>query len=59
MNLIRRTLMRRIAHPGVDFMNENVFQTLTDRHDLVPRQRTFTPVQKTLQPDAKIRSSHP
>jgi hypothetical protein len=50
--------MRCIAHRRVYFMNEDVIQTLTDRHDLVPCQRAITPVQKTLQPNAEIRRRH-
>jgi hypothetical protein len=55
MNLMERTLMGRIAHPGIDFVNEDIPQALTDRHDLVPCQRAITPVQKILQPNAEIR----
>jgi hypothetical protein len=58
VNLTERTLVGRIAHPGVDLVNKDVPQVPTDRHDLVPCQGAITPVQKTLQPNAKIRRRH-
>ena len=58
MNLIERTLMRRITHRRVDFMNEDVLQALTDRDDLVPPKWAIEPVEKSFQPNAEIRCRH-
>jgi hypothetical protein len=58
MNLIQHLLMRCITHRGVNFMNKDILQTLTDRPDLVSCQRAITPVQKMLQPNAEICRAH-
>jgi hypothetical protein len=58
VDLIELTSMCRITHRWVDFMNEDVIQALTDRHDLVPCQRALSPAEKLLQPNAEIRRRH-